>query len=203
LIRFLGAKKDKTGTIVDDVIANELARLMKGRQVVNPGQIVATSSGELATSHKVKQIFHAAAVYGVVGAGFRPIENVEQCVTNALAYIDFERLSDAGRTASTDAEAESILLPVLGTGNARADIITNARKQVDAALSYLRSRAEFTRIKRVYFLAGNKVQRSALRVVFAELQVTERAPNVDAPPQPAAKRRPHVTRRRRSRARKQ
>jgi hypothetical protein len=201
LIRYLGAKKDKTGTIVDDVIAKELSVLMKGRQVVNPGQIVATSSGELATTHNVKRIFHAAAVYGVVGSGFRPIENVEQCITNALAYLDFEKLSDGGRGAAADSEAESILLPVLGTGTARADIIPNARKQVDAALGYLRSRAEFTRVKRVYFLAGNKIQRSALRVVFAELQVRERAAAVDAQPAGPA-RKAQVGPRRKKRTRK-
>jgi O-acetyl-ADP-ribose deacetylase (regulator of RNase III) len=200
LIRYLGAKKDKTGTIVDDVIANELSSMMCGRQVVNPGQIVATSSGELANTHHVKRILHAAAVYGVVGAGFRPIENVEQCITNALAFVDFEGVTAKGKRAANVSEAESILFPVLGTGVARADIIPNARKQVGAALSYLRSRSKFTGFKRVYFLAGSRNHRSALRVVFTELGVKDLARDDDAPT--ASQKTAAANTRRRSRARK-
>src|SRR5262245_58264755 len=88
LIRYLGAHKDDTGTIVKDTIADELKLKMRGRQLVNPGQIVPTPSGELETTHKVKRIYHAASVYGVVGAGFHPIVQVEQCITAALVRMD-------------------------------------------------------------------------------------------------------------------
>ena len=123
----------------------------------------------------MKRILHAAAVYGVVGFGFRPIENVEQCITNALAYIDF----------GENKKLTSFLFPLLGTGTARSDLIPNTRKQVQAAVSYLRSRAAFTQIERVYFLGRTKVERSALRVVFAELQINE--PWIEQAPVPRAK----------------
>ena len=175
MIRYLGARKDATGTIVEDVIALELDKLMAGRQVVNPGQILATSSGDLLRTHSVKQIFHAATVYGVVGSGWRAVENVEQCITNALAYVDF----------GEDKNLTSILFPLLGTGTARGDLIPNTRKQVQAAVSYLRSRAEFTQLERVYFLGRTEVERTALRVVFAELQINE--PWIEEAPVPQAK----------------
>lgn len=204
LIRYLGATKDRTGTIVKDVIADELAALMHGRQVVNPGQIVPTSPGDLAVTHNVKRIFHAAAVYGVVGVGFRPIENVEQCITNALAFIDFEqKLAATSRTAASDTRAESILFPLLGAGTARADVTNSARRQVETAVSYLRSRAEFTRVNRVYFLGRTKVERSALRVVFAELELTEQPiqPEPAAPDVPVRERKANARARRKPRRR--
>ena len=170
-IRYLGARRDETGAIIDDVIANELRRKMRGRQVVNPGEVVVTDAGRLSETHEVKQIFHAAAVYGVVGLGFQPIAGIEQCVTNALVRMDFDPTKGVHRTAGHNepkARLESILFPLLGSGTARADLIQSARKQVDAAIRYLRSRAEFTCVTRVYFLASTAVHCAALRVTFAE-----------------------------------
>ncbi len=176
LIRYLGAQKDETGTIVEDVIAKELQAKMKGRQLVNPGEVVPTGAGRLAETHQVKRIFHAAAVYGVVGTGYHPIAQIEQCITNALARIDFDAKMAAkggSRGQRSEAEAESILFPLIGTGTARAEIIQGARRQLEAVISYLRSRAAFTQIKRVYFLAPTEVHRAGLRVALAELGVTE------------------------------
>jgi hypothetical protein len=85
LIRYLGAKKDDTGTVLEDTIANELRAKMQGRQLVNPGEVVSTGAGALESTHEVKRIYHAASVYGVVGEGFHAIAPVEQCITNALA----------------------------------------------------------------------------------------------------------------------
>ena len=90
LIRYLGALKDDTGTIVEDTIANELSAKMKDRQLVNPGEVVSTGAGTLAQTHKVKRVYHAAAVYGVVGTGYHPIACLDRCITNALARADWE-----------------------------------------------------------------------------------------------------------------
>ena len=112
---------------------------MRGRQVVNPGEVVVTDAGRLSETHEVKQIFHAAAVYGVVGLGFQPIAGIEQCVTNALVRMDFDPTKGVHRTAGHNepkAPLESILFPLLGSGTARADLIQSARKQVDAAIRY-------------------------------------------------------------------
>ena len=176
LIRYLGAEKDETGTIVRDVVVKELQAKMKNRQLVNPGEVVPTGAGRLAETHHVKRILHAAAVYGVVGTGYHPIAHVEQCITNALARVDFDAMltaRDGSPAQPTECEAKSILFPLLGTGSARAEIIQSARLQLQSAIGYLRSRAEFTQVQRVYFLAPTEVHRAGLRVALAELGVTE------------------------------
>ena len=170
-IRYLGARKDETGAIINDVIANALKKKMRGRQAVNPGEVVVTDAGRLSETHEVKQIFHAAAVYGVVGLGFQPIAGIEQCVTNALVRMDFDPKKSVHRTAGHNEPKPhlgSILFPLFGSGTGRADLIQSARKQVDAAIRYLRSRAEFTSVTRVFFLAPTAVHCAALRVAFAE-----------------------------------
>lgn len=162
MVRYLGAERDDTGTIVKDLIVDELAAKMKRRHLVNPGEVVSTGPGALARSHAVRRIYHVAAVYGIVGRGFKTIANVELCITNALARLDQEaRVSGA-------APARSILFPLLGTGTARADIVQNARTQIGAVVAYLRARERRTAVERVYFLAPNEMLRAGLRVALAE-----------------------------------
>jgi O-acetyl-ADP-ribose deacetylase (regulator of RNase III) len=189
LIRYLGAQKDETGSIVEDTVAKELYDKMKRRQLVNPGEVVSTGAGRLADTHNVKRIFHAAAVYGVVGTGYHPIVQIEQCITNALARIDLDTKKAAKSVSQgqrLDPEVKSILFPLMGTGTARAEIIQSARRQLQAAISYLRSRAEFTQVERVYFLAPTEAHRAGLRVALAELGVTR-------PEAPSEKTNPSVT----------
>ena len=181
LIRYLGAKKDETGTIVDDSIAKELRVKMRRRQLVNPGEVIATGAGELEKTHGVRRIYHAASVYGVVGAGYKQIADIEQCITSALARADAEagepaRGRDKSKSGNGTPAPRSILFPVLGTGTARGDLIQNARGQLGRAISYLRSRAEFTCIERVYFLARDESTLAGLRVALAELEVIKPKP---------------------------
>ena len=176
LIRYLGAQKDDTGTVLEDTIANELRTKMKGRQLVNPGEVVSTTAGALESTHQVKRIYHAASVYGVVGEGFHGIGPVEQCITNALARVDWEardlvETQDKAKAATAKRGVDSILFPLLSAGTARADAIQRARRQLGTAINYLRSRAKFTNVKRVYFIAGNETVLAALRVALAELGV--------------------------------
>jgi O-acetyl-ADP-ribose deacetylase (regulator of RNase III) len=170
LIRYLGARRDDVGDIVEDTIADELRARMRGRQQVNPGMVVSTGSGSLAESHHVRRIFHVASVYGVIGGGYHPIAQVEQCVTAALVQADREsaRLEKAG-----EAPYRSILFPLLTTGSGSASLVDNARKQLEAARNYLEARAAITRLERVCFLAPTKRHLSALQVALAELGIAE------------------------------
>jgi O-acetyl-ADP-ribose deacetylase (regulator of RNase III) len=178
LLRYLGAERDATCTIVKDLVADELAAVMGTRQLVGPGEVVVTGSGRLAHTHKVRRIYHVASVYGTAGKGFKPIANPELCIVNALTRLDEEAAADP--TAP-----RSILFPLLGTGTARADVVQNARTQVGAVLAYLRARARRTKVERVYFMAPNTMLRSGLRVAFAELLKFKEAPvPAPAPPVP-------------------
>jgi hypothetical protein len=80
VIRYLGAKRDPLGNVTDDLIANELKQVMGNNNFVQPTTIILTSAGELEKSNNVKKIFHAAAVQGVVGKGYSPVENIEYCI---------------------------------------------------------------------------------------------------------------------------
>ena len=170
LIRYLGARRDDVGDIVEDTIADELRAKMRGRQQVNPGMVVSTGSGSLADSHHVRRIFHVASVYGVIGGGYHPIAQVEQCITAALLQADREsaRAEKAG-----EKPYRSIVLPLLTTGSGSSSLVDSARKQLDAARNYLEARAAVTRLDRVYFLAPTKRHLSALQVALAELGMAE------------------------------
>ncbi|HRD89065.1 MAG TPA: hypothetical protein PK752_12540 [Accumulibacter sp.] len=182
LIRYLGARRDDVGDIVEDTIADELRAKMRGRQQVNPGMVVSTGSGSLADSHHVRRIFHVASVYGVIGGGYHPIAQVEQCITAALLQADRE---SAWAEKAGERPYRSIVLPLLTTGSGSGSLVDNARKQLDAARNYLEARAAVTRLERVYFLAPTKRHLSALQVALAELGIGKAGAD-DAAPATAA-----------------
>ena len=104
IIRYRGARRDASGAVVDDCIADDLERAVAGRRPVPPGTAIVTGSGELARSNGVRAVIHVASVHGEPGEGYRQVRNVGLCVTNALA--EAEQLEGA----------ESILFPLLGAG---------------------------------------------------------------------------------------
>jgi O-acetyl-ADP-ribose deacetylase (regulator of RNase III) len=191
LIRYLGAKKDEIGEIVEDCIADELRAKMRGRQQVNPGTVVATGSGWLCHTHKVRRIYHAATVYGTIGGGFFPIDRIENCVTAALAQADVE--SGEERNGQRP-HYTSILFPLFGTGTGGGRLIDSAKKQLGAAISYMRARAPVSKLERVCFLAPTEPHLDAMRLALAEAdiepvtdqaQATGAQPGAGTAPQPA------------------
>jgi O-acetyl-ADP-ribose deacetylase (regulator of RNase III) len=144
VIRYCGAVKDKGNRVTKDVIAEELAAIVGKNPNVAPGAIIMTSSGQLKESNGVKKIFHAAAVIGEPGKGYNPIQDLGQCVRNALAMADD---SSAKRS-----QLKSILIPLMGTGTARGDLEPRAEELIEAAICYLEENPECA-IERVYFSA--------------------------------------------------
>jgi len=146
-IRFMGAVKDESGIVNDDVIANELGtKLAKGARAV-AGQVIATGSGELRESNNVKKIFHAASVEGEVGVGYTPIKEVEKCIRNALKKADAKELANE--------DIQSIVFPLMGTGNAKSNPEEVAKRLIDTAISYMETNKDM-KIKKVFFLARNE-----------------------------------------------
>jgi hypothetical protein len=145
MIRYLGAKKDEGGEIVPDgdLIANELKQKMGTKTRVEPTTVFMTSPGELARTHGVKAIFHVACVQGTPGKGYRPIENVEDCVTKVL---DLAKSENAALQ-----ECKSVLLPLLGSGTGQADLAFIADKLLKRTITYLESDIG-GRIDSIYFL---------------------------------------------------
>lgn len=155
-IRYEGAIKDDNGDVVDDVIAKELKKATKGRDCT-AGNVIVTTAGDLEEKNGVKRIFHAAAVVGEPGKGYRPISNIEDCVRNALTKADAKPLAKV--------DIQSILFPLMGTGSTRASAQETANKLIDAAVSYMEDNPK-SRIKRVYFLVYNEQDREICQHKF-------------------------------------
>lgn len=146
IIRYLGAKKDVAGRVTEDLIFEDLRKLV-GTGDVPPGIVIPTSSGELQNSHNVKRVFHAAAVLGQPGRGYTPISDINECIRNAMERADSPEL--AGE------ELHSILFPLMGTGTTRLSAQGIANQLIDTAVAYLEENPE-SKIEHVYFLAYNE-----------------------------------------------
>jgi len=155
-IRYEGATKDGNGYVIDDLIAKDLRKVTRGRDCL-PGNIIVTTAGELETSNNVKRIFHAAAVIGEPGSGYRPINNIAQCVRNALRKADSAELADL--------ELDSILFPLMGAGTTRSNAQEMADKLIDEALEYVKQNPR-SRINKIYFLAYTEQDREICRHKF-------------------------------------
>jgi O-acetyl-ADP-ribose deacetylase (regulator of RNase III) len=143
-IRYLGAKKNEARRITEDVIANELHAKVGSLGAVDAGAVIATGAGDLTKTHNVKKIFHAASVQGQVGRGFHPIPDIHVCIRSALELVDSPEMADT--------EIQSILFPLMGTGQSGLSAQTVTDRLIDTAIAYL-EQCEESRIKEVYFLA--------------------------------------------------
>ncbi|MBP2324933.1 O-acetyl-ADP-ribose deacetylase (regulator of RNase III) [Kibdelosporangium banguiense] len=142
IIRYEGSRRDDLGQVVDDHIADELDRKIAGRRPVPAGTVITTDPGEL-SRNAVRQIIHVASVQGEPGAGYRQVREIGRCLTNALAAADRMQLTPP---------VETILFPLLGTGDGGGDLMSTAETLLAAAVDYFMAVPE-TRLRVVYFLA--------------------------------------------------
>jgi O-acetyl-ADP-ribose deacetylase (regulator of RNase III) len=140
-IRYHGGKRNPAGQVTDDILQKELTGI--AGDGVPAAAVIATSAGELADSNRVKRIFHAAAVHGHIGRGFMPIQNIDDCITNAL------KLADSAKERKF--KLRSILFPLLGTGQGGGKVRETVKSLVAAAKSYLEGKTGSV-IEEVYFL---------------------------------------------------
>jgi O-acetyl-ADP-ribose deacetylase (regulator of RNase III) len=171
IVRYYGARKNQAGHVVEDVIANELAAAMDKTFSVPPGHVIATGAGELARQG-VKRILHAAAVEGTVGGGYRPIQDVAQCVRNALEKMDQDLATE---------NLCSILFPLLGTGTGAGNADAIAKELLVAAITYLGDHPS-TGIQTVAFLAQRRDQLEALNHAIGSCSGLEFVPAAAANP---------------------
>jgi O-acetyl-ADP-ribose deacetylase (regulator of RNase III) len=139
-IRYLGARKDHTGAIVEDTIADDLRARMGTAIVVPAGTVLATRAGDL-IRNGVKWIFHVAAVAGEPREGYRPVARIDQCVKNALRLLDDEEFAGQGLA--------SIVFPIFGTGPGGGSVHTHAEVCVEAAVEHVLRPA--TSVREIYF----------------------------------------------------
>ncbi|PSL53375.1 hypothetical protein B0I31_109165 [Saccharothrix carnea] len=141
IVRYEGARRDRTGRVVQDHIADELARALAGHDGVPGGTAIMTGAGGLAAKG-VRRVVHVAAVHGEPGSGFRQIPEVGRCLTNALALV--------GR--GDPRPPKSVLVPLLGAGTGGGAARPTADSLVDAAIDHFRTVPD-TPVEIVYLLA--------------------------------------------------
>ena len=156
MIRFFGGFPE-AGDITDDVIARALKDRVGDNVPVSAGSAFETTSGALERSNNVRHIIHVAAVEGRPAAGFQQVDNVDQCIANALSLAD--------DLVANGSEARSVLFPLLGAGVGRAAPEPTAYLLLQATVDYLED-AEKPGVDRVYFLAYNAREYEALLSAF-------------------------------------
>lgn len=143
-VRYLGSVRDEVGRVVKDSVADELRDLMGGESQVPAGHVLATSASNLEATHGTKRILHVAAVEGELGRGYRPVQDIGNCVRNVLSEID--RLNNNGE------KLRSAVVPLFGTGGGNSDLPRTAQLIVTACVDYLSSHRA-SQLRAVYLLA--------------------------------------------------
>ncbi|SCL25878.1 hypothetical protein GA0070616_3194 [Micromonospora nigra] len=174
IIRYEGARRDASGRVVADLVADELAAAVRDRRPVMPAVAIVTSGGELERTNGVRMIVHTAAVEGQPGSGYRPIRDLDRAVHHALAAAQQPVLPDG----TAIEPAHTVLVPLLGAGTAGGDLDTVSRTLIRAAVDRL---ARSSSPERVLFLAYTDAELAACRrVLKACPDVTSGSP--DGPP---------------------
>ncbi|MEU7947392.1 macro domain-containing protein [Micromonospora taraxaci] len=172
IIRYEGARRDSTGRVLEDVIAEELTAAVRDRRPVTPAVAIVTSAGELTRSHGVRFVIHSAAVEGQPGAGFRPVRELDRAVARALAAAEDPQPLGAGPLEPAD----SVLFPLLGSGVGGGEVEATARTLLLAAVDHL-ARSTGRSPERVLFLAYTDTELTACRQVLDSCpDVTRRQP---------------------------
>jgi O-acetyl-ADP-ribose deacetylase (regulator of RNase III) len=157
IIRFEGSHRDHAGRVVNDYIADELARTVAGRSPVAPGTAITTGAGELTRRNGVRNVIHVASVQGEPGAGYRQVRDVGRCVTNVLV--------EAEHLARREIPTMTILFPLLGTGVGGGKLEPTVQALLGAALDYLANEPR-TRIRTILFQAYTDLELAACRTAF-------------------------------------
>jgi O-acetyl-ADP-ribose deacetylase (regulator of RNase III) len=143
IIRYCGARRDEVGYVSDDLIANELKRVMRSETHVQPGTVLVTSPGVLNQSNGVKKIFHVASVQGEVGYGYKPVSDIARCVKNCLDKANSNEFKGFGLS--------SVLFPLMSAGRAHGNLDETAQKLIQAAIAYQGNKKESI-VREIYFL---------------------------------------------------
>ena len=161
IIRYWGSVRDGAGTVVEDLVADDLEAKVAGRRPVAPGSVITTTAGMLTTTHNVRHILHVAAVHGEPGAASgRSGTSAGASRTRSSTPSDWRR-----------PRCEQHCLPVTRHGRGGSELTPTARSMVSPALDHLAQHPE-TRLSQIYFLAYNQYEMSTLDEMLRTVPVT-------------------------------
>jgi ADP-ribose pyrophosphatase len=195
-VRYLGANKDEEdGSVIEDTIQESLRGAIGERAHVKIGTVLVTDSGMLRGTHKVKSIFHVAAVEGGVGEGIAADKNdLGKCVTKVLARIDQE--NDGFWRKFWIDNIDSVIFPLMGAGEGGIRPEVAANELIPTAIEYFASTPNTT-IREIYFSAYKLRDKSACdEVLETACQEKKLLPTTisAAPANPASAGRPKLER---------
>lgn len=151
VIRCMGSNITSSQHESDDRIFRALIQKAPPHRPVAPATTVFTTSGELA-ERGVKAIGHVAAVQPrgwnktwKPGAGYEPVQDLESCLLTPLSQLERASLFSGIPKNAT------VLAPMFGAGNARADPAIVARRLIGAAVGHIRDTPR-SRLSRILFL---------------------------------------------------
>lgn len=165
-IRFLGAEKHRNGTIYRDTIAEALKSRLGGQIFVKPATVIVTPPGQLRRApHRVRRIFHVAAVQALQGKGLYANVNVSvECLNNAL--LQAEALNWGHRRVwgiqNFLRPFRSIVVPLLGAGQGGVTSEDVVRALVPAAIDFFRKHDD-AMLREIYFIAFRGLDLHLLR----------------------------------------
>lgn len=152
-IRLLGANRDQHDNIIEDTIAESLRSALGQRAHVGLGTVLVTESGALKATHQVQRIFHVATVEsGGLEFGMNTdVSKLKLCIVKLLTRVDEEN-NRLLRLLFARRPFQSILIPLLGSGDGGVPVEEAADIVVSAAVNHLASLPQTT-LRQVYFLA--------------------------------------------------
>jgi ADP-ribose pyrophosphatase len=168
-IRRLGSNRSADGTMIEDTIQDSLRTAVGQRQRVEIATVLDTVSGALKT-YGVMRILHVATVKGIVGGRGVKAEpdDLEQCTKQVLATAEARNQRLSSRILKI--KHESILIPMLGTGDGGLSVEEVAKTIIPVAIKYFQSNP-VSILKEIYFLAYKSQDQVACDKVLEKAQL--------------------------------
>ena len=164
-LRYLDAERSADGRIARDCLDLSLQKSITELRIVLPmvpGRVVATRTTRLYRKYGIKYVFHAAALQGAVGDGYKMMDEVlDDCVREA-----FDRFAEI----APEAELSSILFPMLGAATTSMDPLNVARKLLHPIVHKM---ATIGQCRRTVILARLESHRQGVYHAAAELGLKE------------------------------
>ena len=164
-LRYLDAERSADGRITRDCLDQSLKKSIEELGIVLPtvpGRVVATPTTRLGRNYGIKYVFHAAALQGAVGDGYKMMDEVlDDCVRNI-----FDRFAEI----ASEAKLSSILFPMLGAATTTMAPLKVANKLLDTIVHKMTTIKE---CQRTFLLARLESHRQAVYQAAAELGLKE------------------------------
>jgi len=156
--------------MIEDTIQESLRTAIGPRERVEIGTVLDTVPGALKTKNGVMRIFHVATVKGVAGGrGVKAeLHDLEQCTKQVLATAEARNQRLLSRILKI--KHESILIPMLGSGDGGLPVEEVAETIIPVAIEYFQNNPTSI-LKEIYFLAYTSRDKIACDLVLEKAQL--------------------------------